>query len=577
MRDGVPGEGQGEPAAQGDRHGAAGAAARGRARELRVLPRPAGGRPRGASSPTSRARSSCEPLFEYSGACAGCGETPYIKLLTQLFGDRAAHRQRDRLLVDLRRQPADDAVHGEPRRARARRGRTRCSRTTPSSASACGSPSISTSQRGARAARSAARTAAVAADAGRRAARRGPGDRGRHPRRSARASPTLQATRWPAHRRPRRPTRLARARGLPRRRRACGSSAATAGPTTSATAASTTCWRSGARRQHPRARHRGLLEHRRPAVEGDADRRGREVRRRPARRRGKKDLGLMAMAYGHVYVAQVAFGAKDAQTVKAFQRSRGVPGTVAHHRLQPLHRARLRHGARPRAAEAGGRDRATGRSTASTRGAPRRRDRRSCSTRPPPKGDVGEAHGERDAVPADRAAGSRALPRRWSTRAQQHDAASGYALYEAAGRAGQGATVMMDLSTTLSRAARCRTRSCRAPRRWSTTSTRVRRLEDAGAAAIVMHSLFEEQIAPTSARPRAAHGGARRSRPPRRRRTSRRPTTSRSGPTGTWSRCAASSDASSVPVIGSLNGTTAEGWLRVRAADRARPAPTRSS
>src|SRR5215203_1899895 len=29
-----------------------------------------------------------EPLFEFSGACSGCGETPYIKLLTQLFGDR---------------------------------------------------------------------------------------------------------------------------------------------------------------------------------------------------------------------------------------------------------------------------------------------------------------------------------------------------------------------------------------------------------------------------------------------------------------------------------------------------------
>ena len=29
------------------------------------------------------------PLFEFSGACAGCGETPYIKMLTQLFGDRA--------------------------------------------------------------------------------------------------------------------------------------------------------------------------------------------------------------------------------------------------------------------------------------------------------------------------------------------------------------------------------------------------------------------------------------------------------------------------------------------------------
>ena len=30
-----------------------------------------------------------DPLFEFSGACSGCGETPYLKLLTQLFGDRA--------------------------------------------------------------------------------------------------------------------------------------------------------------------------------------------------------------------------------------------------------------------------------------------------------------------------------------------------------------------------------------------------------------------------------------------------------------------------------------------------------
>ncbi len=30
----------------------------------------------------------CQPLFEFSGACAGCGETPYIKAITQLFGDR---------------------------------------------------------------------------------------------------------------------------------------------------------------------------------------------------------------------------------------------------------------------------------------------------------------------------------------------------------------------------------------------------------------------------------------------------------------------------------------------------------
>ena len=31
----------------------------------------------------------CRPLFEFSGACAGCGETPYVKLVTQLFGDRS--------------------------------------------------------------------------------------------------------------------------------------------------------------------------------------------------------------------------------------------------------------------------------------------------------------------------------------------------------------------------------------------------------------------------------------------------------------------------------------------------------
>ena len=30
-----------------------------------------------------------QPLFEFSGACAGCGETPYLKLISQLYGDRS--------------------------------------------------------------------------------------------------------------------------------------------------------------------------------------------------------------------------------------------------------------------------------------------------------------------------------------------------------------------------------------------------------------------------------------------------------------------------------------------------------
>jgi pyruvate-ferredoxin/flavodoxin oxidoreductase len=40
----------------------------------------------------------------------------------------------------------------------------------------------------------------------------------------------------------------------------------------------------------------------------------------------KKDLGLMAMSYGHVYVASIAFGAKDSQTVQAFQEAASYDG-----------------------------------------------------------------------------------------------------------------------------------------------------------------------------------------------------------------------------------------------------------
>jgi pyruvate-ferredoxin/flavodoxin oxidoreductase len=40
----------------------------------------------------------------------------------------------------------------------------------------------------------------------------------------------------------------------------------------------------------------------------------------------KKDLGLMAMTYGHIYVARVAMGAKDAQTVRAFVEAEAHPG-----------------------------------------------------------------------------------------------------------------------------------------------------------------------------------------------------------------------------------------------------------
>ncbi|HSV30181.1 MAG TPA: thiamine pyrophosphate-dependent enzyme, partial [Candidatus Omnitrophota bacterium] len=40
------------------------------------------------TKPTVKTAQFLQPLFEFSGACLGCGETPYIKLLTQLYGDR---------------------------------------------------------------------------------------------------------------------------------------------------------------------------------------------------------------------------------------------------------------------------------------------------------------------------------------------------------------------------------------------------------------------------------------------------------------------------------------------------------
>jgi pyruvate-ferredoxin/flavodoxin oxidoreductase len=45
-------------------------------------------RPAGLETSLVRGIQYLTPLFEYSGACAGCGETPYLRLLTQLFGDR---------------------------------------------------------------------------------------------------------------------------------------------------------------------------------------------------------------------------------------------------------------------------------------------------------------------------------------------------------------------------------------------------------------------------------------------------------------------------------------------------------
>ena len=134
VREVCPAKDKTESAAQGARHGAAGAAARRRARQLRVLPRRC---PRSIGPRVKRRRQ------EHAVPAAAVRVLRRVRRLRRNAVPQAAdaavrrprgHRERDRLLVDLRRQPADDAVHDQRATAAGRPGRTRCSRTTPSSA-----------------------------------------------------------------------------------------------------------------------------------------------------------------------------------------------------------------------------------------------------------------------------------------------------------------------------------------------------------------------------------------------------------------------------------------------------------
>ena len=58
-----------------------------------------------------------QPLLEFSGACAGCGETPYAKLVTQLFGDRMYVANANRLLLHLGWFRTFYALHNKQRRS----------------------------------------------------------------------------------------------------------------------------------------------------------------------------------------------------------------------------------------------------------------------------------------------------------------------------------------------------------------------------------------------------------------------------------------------------------------------------
>ena len=116
VRQRLPGQGSHQSEAQGDRHAPAGAAARGGARELRLLPR----RPRAGSDDDDEVRSQelavSRAAVRILGRLRGVRRDAVSQAAHAALRRPAAHGQRDRLLVDLRRQSADDAVHDEQRR-----------------------------------------------------------------------------------------------------------------------------------------------------------------------------------------------------------------------------------------------------------------------------------------------------------------------------------------------------------------------------------------------------------------------------------------------------------------------------
>ena len=323
---------------------------------------------------TVRGTQFLEPLFEFSGACAGCGETPYLKLLSQLFGDRLMvanatgcssiyggnlpttpwttdadgrgpglvelalrGQRRVRARLPARRRPAHRARAPAARRA-ARRGSARSSSTRSSTA-----PQLRESEL--------------------RAQRE----------RVAELKRRLDGLDGPAvadlreRRRPPRP-----AQRLDRRRRRLGLRHRLRRPRPRP--------RERAQRQRPRARHRGLLEHRRPDVEGDPARRGRQVRRR---RQDGAEEGHRAA--GDRLRQRLRRARRDGRRSPAdaerVPRGGGLRRPVARARLQPLHRARDRDAQRARPAVPRRRERLLAADPLRPGGARRRAAIRSCSTR----------------------------------------------------------------------------------------------------------------------------------------------------------------------------------------------------
>ncbi len=436
----------------------------------------------------------CPPLFEFSGACAGCGETPYIRAAHPALRRPPRDRQRHGLLVDLRRQPPHHPVHDRRRRSgagveqlavrgqrrvrprAAPRARRRRATAPASSSDACAPDAPRRARRRAR--RSPCDGDDAALDRRRRAGRRA----ARPPRRPSTAADAADAGRA---------GRLVDAPfGVGRRRRRLGLRHRLRRPRPRA--------RLEPQRQRAGARHRGVLQHRRPAVEGHADRRGRQVRvgrqgdpqegPRPARhelrprlRRQRRDAGPQPphaqgprwrprATRGRRWSSPTAPASRTATTWSTPPPSRPGPSTAAPGRCTATTPAGSRDGEPP----AGHRRRpdlgADARATWSRRPGS---GWSSCAT---PTGSTTLVHAAEDAVRDRHALYEQLAQIRYPDRA----------------RPDQEPT-MADLTTTWL-GLELRARSSSAPRRSPTTSSGLRGLVAAGAGAVVLRSVFEEQI-----------------------------------------------------------------------------------
>ena len=287
------------------------------------------------------------PLFEFSGACAGCGETPYLKLLTQLFGDRTIVANATGCSsiyggnlpttpwgADADgRGPAwsnslfeDNAEFGLGIRiALDRQGaaaRALVEKLAPHLGHELAEPVLALDPS------AAADEAAIAAqrecvDPRRRSAPRA--GRGSRSGRRRHGAPVDRVDRG-----------LGAQERLDRRRRRLGVRHRRRRPRSRA--------RFRSRRQRARARHRGVLEHRWAGLEGHPAGGGGEVRRR------RQAVGKEGPRRRRAPIRQrLRRSGRDRRQRRAVREGvcggRGLAGPVAHHRLLHVHRPRHRHAA----------------------------------------------------------------------------------------------------------------------------------------------------------------------------------------------------------------------------------------